>query len=129
MRSIGIDSVEIERFKHWHTYSIRQLEKIFSRHEIDYCLANPRQSSERFAVRFAAKEATYKALCSLNIIEHSKHSFLSSARAFEVHKQAHVPRMVINWNMLTRKSLTNTITLQCSLTHTKTTATAIIIVI
>lgn len=126
MRSVGIDCVEIERFKHWHTYSTKQLVKIFSLQEIDYCLANPNQSSERFAVRFAAKEATYKALCALNIIERS---FLTTARAFEVYKDNHVPHIVINWNILVGKNADNSIILRCSLTHTKTTAMAIILVI
>ncbi|MBA3954960.1 4'-phosphopantetheinyl transferase superfamily protein, partial [Candidatus Dependentiae bacterium] len=120
MRSIGIDAVEIERFKHWHTYSAQQLEKIFTVQEIAYCLANSSKSAERFAVRFAAKEATYKALSSLCNLEQS---FLSLARAFEVQKHNHVPILVIDWTKIINNSLDKTsITIHCSFTHTKTTA-------
>ena len=59
---IGIDSVEIERFAHWHTYSDHSLSRIFSAEEIAYCRANPVLATQRFAVRFAAREALYKAL-------------------------------------------------------------------
>ncbi len=59
---IGIDSVEIERFIEWHTYSRKKLLRIFSTEEIDYCLSNQQKSAERFAVRFAAREALHKAL-------------------------------------------------------------------
>ncbi len=59
---IGVDTVEIERFSQWHTYSVKKLRRIFSASEIDYCLAQQAKSAERFAVRFAAREALYKAL-------------------------------------------------------------------
>ena len=35
---IGIDAVEIERFKDWHTKPVNQLMRIFSAEEIAYCL-------------------------------------------------------------------------------------------
>lgn len=57
----GIDIVEINRFNTWHTYSQSKLKKIFSDAEIAYCLSSPLKSAERFAARFAAKEALYKA--------------------------------------------------------------------
>ncbi len=59
---IGVDTVEIERFALWYTYSKKKLSRIFSPQEIDYCLQQPNKSAERFAVRFAAREALFKAL-------------------------------------------------------------------
>lgn len=59
---IGIDTTEIDRFALWHTYSEKKLRRIFSLHEIEYCLQDIKKSRERFAVRFAAREALYKAL-------------------------------------------------------------------
>lgn len=59
---IGVDSIEINRFALWHTYSWKKLSRIFSSEEIDYCLENVHKSAERFAARFAAREALYKAL-------------------------------------------------------------------
>lgn len=62
----GIDIVSCQRFKSWQTYPRKFLEKIFTTQEIDYCLAMPAKSAERLAVRFAAKEAFFKAWCSCN---------------------------------------------------------------
>jgi len=59
---IGIDLVEIARFVQWYSYSDRSLSRIFSFEEILYCRAEPRLAAQRFAVRFAAREALYKAL-------------------------------------------------------------------
>ncbi len=59
---IGVDSVEIERFSHWSTYNYKQLSRIFSAQEIEYSLSISAKSAERFAVRFAAKEAFVKSL-------------------------------------------------------------------
>lgn len=59
---IGIDTIEIERFALWHAYLPKKLQRIFSIDEIRYCLENKNKSAERFAVRFAAREALYKAL-------------------------------------------------------------------
>jgi holo-[acyl-carrier protein] synthase len=59
---IGIDTIEIDRFSSWHTYSEKKLQRIFSPEEIIYCMHNVQKSAERFAVRFAAREALYKAI-------------------------------------------------------------------
>jgi holo-[acyl-carrier protein] synthase len=58
---IGVDLTRIARFEKWAQRTPKQLAQIFSPSEIAYCLSSP-QSAERFAVRFAAKEAFYKAL-------------------------------------------------------------------
>lgn len=59
---IGVDSVEIERFTTWYRYTHQKLKRIFSDDEISYCMQAVAKSAERFAVRFAAKEALLKAL-------------------------------------------------------------------
>ena len=60
---VGIDIVEIRRFIPWNKYSHKKLLRIFSKLEIEYCLLNKYKYAERFAARFAVKEAFYKALC------------------------------------------------------------------
>lgn len=57
---LGTDIVEVERIK---TFAQKPgaLARIFSETEIAYCLARKNQY-EHLAVRFAAKEAVYKAL-------------------------------------------------------------------
>jgi holo-[acyl-carrier protein] synthase len=57
---IGTDIVEVERIK---AFAQKQnaLERIFSEEEISYCRAR-KNCYQHLAVRFAAKEAVYKAL-------------------------------------------------------------------
>ena len=57
---IGTDIVEVERIKAF-AQKPNALERIFSEEEIAYCQAR-KNCYEHLAVRFAAKEAVYKAL-------------------------------------------------------------------
>lgn len=58
----GIDIVEIERIKLTITkWGSRFLNKVFTDNEIAYCNSKA-DPAQHFAVRFAAKEAFYKAL-------------------------------------------------------------------
>ena len=59
---IGIDIIEIERIKNSiDTYGDSFLNKIYTKNELDYCLAK-HNKYQHLAARFAAKEAIYKAL-------------------------------------------------------------------
>ncbi len=59
---IGIDMVEVKRIeKALRRWGERFQNKVFTAHEINYCLRK-RNSSPNFAARFAAKEAFVKAL-------------------------------------------------------------------
>lgn len=126
---IGIDTVEIERFAYWHTYDHKKLLRLFSQSEIDYCLSVPTKSAERFAVRFAAREATYKAY-SQAFPGHSI-PFLTFCKAMTVHKDAyHLPRIIFATHYFAAgkipRALLNTIVLT-SFTHSKTAASAVVI--
>jgi len=117
---IGIDSVEITRFAHWHTYSQKQLLRVFGQSEIEYCLAVPTKSSERFAVRFAAREALFKAYSSWQ--PNHKTPFLTFCRAVTILKKNNVPFVEINLPNFSSKS-----SVLISLSHTATIATAFVI--
>lgn len=130
--AIGIDSVEIERFSHWKSYSPKQLQRVFSPSEIVYCLQNPQKSAERFAVRFAAREALWKAFCQA-WPEHSM-AFLSFCRAVEVaHTKRGVPYFILDeehfgnqiseW--LAFRATNKQIKIFLSLTHTRNSATGL----
>lgn len=122
---IGIDSVEIDRFIHWHTFSRKTLSKYFTQHELDYCLENPLKSAERFAARFAAKEACYKAL---STFMHKKHTLYALMPAFEVKRTDTGITLIINKVFLTCKQISlPEIRVHISLTHTQKLATALII--
>lgn len=121
--SIGIDTIEISRFSHWHTYTPQKLGRIFSSEEIHYCLAEPAKSAERFAVRFAAKEAAFKALSSA--YPDKKLNFISLAPLCEITKVHNVPTMTINLS-ITKLQQTKAL---LSLTHTRNIACAIVILL
>lgn len=58
---LGVDIVEIPRIKSLARRNKKFLPRVFSQAEIDYCLSK-KDPWPHFAVRFAAKEAVYKAL-------------------------------------------------------------------
>lgn len=61
---IGIDIIEIERIKHSiDKFGDSFLNKIYTQKELDYCLSKFNKY-QHLAVRFAAKEAIYKAIAS-----------------------------------------------------------------
>jgi holo-[acyl-carrier protein] synthase len=61
MMELGVDIVEISRVRDLAKRNPRFLTRIFSAGEIAYCKAK-KDPWPHFAVRFAAKEAVYKAL-------------------------------------------------------------------
>lgn len=59
---IGVDIVEVPRLRRAvDRYGDRFLSRVFTAEEVRYCLAAP-HPEQRFATRFAAKEAALKAL-------------------------------------------------------------------
>jgi holo-[acyl-carrier protein] synthase len=112
---IGIDLVTIERFALWHTYSRLRLKKIFSDQEIDYCLSVPIKSAERFAARFAAKEAIYKVLHGL-----TKVPFLTLCKQVAVDKG----QLVVAWHTLQLEEHSA----HLSISHGQTIAIAMVVI-
>lgn len=75
MTAIGIDLVEIQRIKKFiDSKTPQQLLRVFTQQEITYALSS-KTKYQRFAVRFAAKEAFFKAFGygNLSEIEVSQH--------------------------------------------------------
>lgn len=103
---IGTDIVRIERLHAWRSRSEQQLRKIFTKHELDDCRTHAGDyDPTKLAVRFAAKEAFYKAL-SLYLIQMQQSlpavSFIRVVRAVSVVKDAHwqVPQLAVDWEFL-----------------------------
>lgn len=122
---VGIDAVDIKRFSRWATYSPSSLRRVFSPTEIEYCLRNPVKSSERFAARFAAKEALYKALYQL--AQEPIPAFLTVCAHSEVLSTPQGPQLRLSSDTYVLPNLTCA-SIQLSLTHTQTTAIAVVII-
>jgi len=122
----GLDAIEIARFTHWHKYSNTRLLRVFSPEEIDYCLQTRAKSAERFAARFAAKEATYKAACSLGL---KNISFLAFCKIISIEKNDNnSPMIKINIVNTEISDIFYSMKIIASITHTKTIAIASIII-
>jgi len=126
IKGIGIDSVEIERFIDWVSHSKEKLKKIFSDKEIMYCLDNKGKAAERFAARFAVKEAFYKALS--QILPNNGIPLLTACKAVSVKQEENGnPTLSIDWEKIPQcRSFKNAYQSLVSITHTKNTATAIV---
>jgi phosphopantetheine--protein transferase-like protein len=123
IHSIGIDAIEISRFAHWYKLYPHQLARIFSQHEITYCLSNTNKSAERFAGRFATKEAFFKAWHSA--FPHHYIPLLRLCRAISLeHSNHQIPHITIQWQFL--PSTGSIIIPLVTLTHTQTLAIACI---
>ena len=122
IKNIGIDAVEIERFKRWNTYKKETLLRVFTQLELDYILACPEKSAERFATRFAVKEAVFKSISSS-----IANSFFAAMHHIEVIKmESGDIACRIGWERLQHKTNTVPQDILVSVTHTRTTAIAIV---
>lgn len=120
IKGIGIDSVDIARFAQWHTYPTEQLRRFFSASEIAYCLQDSTQTASRFAVRFAAREALFKALSAAGYTG----TLFQLARAVSIeHNTLGAPYFMIDTQALNIPG----IHIALSMTHTDLIATAFVI--
>jgi holo-[acyl-carrier protein] synthase len=128
IKGIGVDAIAIHRFVYWHTYSRKKLSRIFSATEIDYCLSQKNKSAERFAVRFAAREAFFKALSAA----YPQHSFpfLTVCAYLSVEKRDGCPYFVFDWSCLQTMGIQEVLPaiIHVSLTHTESIAIAYVII-
>jgi phosphopantetheine--protein transferase-like protein len=124
--SVGIDVVEIDRFAHWYAYPAQKLQKIFTTEEISFCLSIPPLAAQRFAVRFAAKEALFKALAPNAITD--KPPFFSLCKQTSIIPSDNCPNLKINTQAISRYyCLPPTLQTQVSLSHSRTVACAIVL--
>lgn len=122
---IGIDTVEVERFKPWVLYPEEKLLRVFSKNEIKYSLSSPKKGAERLAARFAAKEAFLKAAHNL-LHGTESNSFLKVCKQVEVvRKKCGKPELKIDWLGLSIDD--RNISCLISLSHTADIASAIIL--
>ena len=113
---LGVDLIEVCRIKQFiDSKTKQQLLRIFTQREIDYAFAS-NNKYQRFAARFAAKEAFYKAFGSGNLkeIELSHDNNKPIIKLYGITKEL--------WNI---KSYT---CILVSVSHTKNYATATVLI-
>ncbi len=125
---IGTDIVDVDRFKKYKKTDIEQLKKIFTVSELEYCFANEVKSAERLAVRFACKEAAYKATCQML---NAQPNFLNFLKNTEVILHNNLPNLKMNWLKILGKNSDykkyDAVKCTISLSHGKSQASAFII--
>jgi len=132
---IGTDIVEVARFESWADAPESRLLKIFSLSELAVCLTSDgRYVPERLAVRFAAKEAFFKALsATLTRFKLTDHifSFMFSCQNINITtSEWGVPVLVVNWDGFEEKIQAKIPPLQVhvSLSHEKSSAIAFVVI-
>ena len=123
---IGVDSVEIERFAGWSDYSLKKLSRIFSDEEIEYCLQQKNKISERFAVRFAAREALFKAFS--YAFPNYTIPFLTLCARVVICKKNGKPFIVLRTNFSSFAIDLRSYAIHLSWTHARKNATAFVII-
>ncbi len=132
---IGCDIVNIMRFDPWQQYSQERLLTIFTHQElIDSTGHNNELTPEKLAVRFAAKEATYKAisqiLVSLNFTQ-TTFSFRTFCKLVTIsYTTWDIPKLSIDINALEQilNQKLPPLSSHISFSHEKTMAMAIVII-
>ena len=121
---IGIDLVDITRFAQWHTWPLKKLQRLFSVNEIEYCLRSTDAAAQRFAARFAAREALYKAVCSAGAVKPAFFTLCSNMSII-----GHPPHIVMQQEFVEQIFGTGrSLKFHLSLTHANQCAGAVVII-
>ena len=118
---VGLDLVHVARIaESIARFGARFTERVFTAEEIAYCEASEADRDRRFAARFAAKEATWKALG----LDDKGHAW----RSIEVvHDASQRPSIVLHEPLRLRADEAGADTLSLSLTHEADYAAAVVI--
>lgn len=116
---IGIDLVEISRIKKILDKDAQSLfrKKVFAKSEIDYCEKSVTKA-ERYGVRFAAKEAFIKATGLTN---------LQLNEIIVNKKQTGKPYLTFSYALNKKLKKIGNLQFHLSLSHTKTSASAVVV--
>ncbi len=119
INNIGIDIVEIERFKQALQKHPRMVDRLFTAKEKEYCLSR-KKPYLHFAVRFAAKEAVLKAL-------ETGRSGIGWKDVEVLRNEAGAPEITLHNNAITvtSKKGINKVFVSLSFSHTNAIASAV----
>lgn len=109
--SCGTDIEKISRFEKYTRNDFKKLLKIFTASELEYCFSKI-NSAPHLCVRFCAKEAVVKALCTYGFEK-------PSLNKIEVIKDGDIPRIAILTKLLSRKHCSDaeSLNISVSLSH------------
>lgn len=120
---IGIDAVEIDRVAQMHErLGDRLLDRVFSSEERHY-LRSKRLPAQHMAVRLAAKEAAYKALSGNSLARG-----IGWRDVEVVSREDGSPQLLLHGSAAARFAELNGTHAHVSLTHSLTTAVAVVII-
>lgn len=108
--NIGTDIEEVRRFE---DLDIKILRRLFTKEELDYCLKS-KNKAQHLAVRFAAKEAVFKAL---------PFEEIALKKIEIIRKQGQKPQIIIH------DERAKNLFFKLSLSHTKNNAVAFVVVL
>jgi len=118
---VGIDLVDIARVtKLLDAKGERALRRLFTSHEIEYALDRP-LPAQHLAARLAAKEAAFKALAGNNLAR------TIGWKEIEVIRGEHGPTLALHGRAADRAAELGVTTIWVSLTHSATTAGAVVV--
>lgn len=130
IKGIGIDAVDIERFAPWTHYPRKRLMRIYSATELVYCFQTPSLAAQRLALRFAIREAFFKALS--GVAPHHTVPFLTLCRHLVIERApSGALNVMVDWSSLQAYGLQTIIPslqVHVSATHTASTAIAWVII-
>ena len=132
---IGVDLVEVARFRSWAHAPQQRLRRVFSAQELNDCrLADQTYDPTKLASRFAAKEAVFKAL-SATLINLKKtqqtFSLLTLCRLVDVTAPVWgVPVLIVDWKALEAiiHQPIPSLTVHLSLSHEQACAVAYVVI-
>lgn len=108
--NIGTDIEEVRRFEN---LDVKTLRRLFTKEELDYCLKS-KNKAQHLAVRFAAKEAVFKAL---------PFEEIALKKIEVIRKSGQKPQIAIY------DERANNLIFKLSLSHTKNNAVAFVLVL
>ncbi|MBE5805543.1 MAG: holo-[acyl-carrier-protein] synthase [Clostridiales bacterium] len=124
MIKTGIDIIEVKRIKESiELYGEKFLERIYTKNEIEYCEKKNVKKYESYAARFAAKEATLKA-----ISEMINNKFDISWTEIEIiNSENGKPRVELSESLIEKLNIKSEINIEISLSHIEETAIASVV--
>ena len=120
IKGTGVDIVEIDRIRSAVTkYGKKFLSRIFTPHEIKYCTAFNKLKYPELSVRFAAKEAVFKALSQPG-------HYLSWQNVEILSAEDGRPMLILSGEALKRAEERGFKSLEISLSHSRENAVAVV---